>query len=121
MQPLKKFKILAITTLAVILLSTVVPTLTPNPGGSVQVSYNPPPGDIFHAPLSSMGLLRLSMAQANFSSTVATTAVTGTPGTVGPQDNRSNGTRSINQNAVRFINDTSYFPQSETTIAVDPA
>jgi hypothetical protein len=113
MMLLRNLKILMITALVVFLLPALVPTLRLDPAGPVRVSYNPPPGDVVHAPLSGMGLLRLSLAGANFNSSIPTIP------TPGPQNNRLNGTRSIDQNAIRFINDTSYFPQSETAIAVD--
>lgn len=38
-----------------------------------------------------------------------------------PQSNLASNLKTIHQNALRFIIDDSYFPQSETTIAVDPS
>src|SRR5438309_7521747 len=120
MKLLRIFKILAIMTLAV-LLTTLVITIVPPISVGAQVSYNPPPGDIFHAPLSDMGLLRLAQLQDNLTAMIGGLAASSsTSNASGPQVQRS-GLQSINQRALRFINDTSYFPQSETTIAVDPA
>src|SRR5438128_3791216 len=69
MKPLKVFKVLATMTLAVVLMPLVIPTFSPVSVGG-QVSYNPPPGDIFHAPLSGMGLLRLVQLQDNVSAVI---------------------------------------------------
>ena len=120
MKPLKVFKVLATMTLAVVLMPLVIPTLSPVSVGG-QVSYNPPPGDIFHAPLSGMGLLRLVQLQDNVSAMIGGSATSSSVSNPSGPQGRGNGLQSINQRALRFINDTSYFPQSETTIAVDPA
>ena len=114
MMILRNLKILMITALAVLLVPILVPTFSPVPSGPKPVSYNPPPADIVHSPLSGMGLLRFSLARPNFNSSALTVSAPGL------QNNHSNGTRTINQDAIRFINDTSYFSQSETSIAVDP-
>jgi hypothetical protein len=114
MTLLKKLKILVIIALAVFLMPVLFPTFSPTPAKPARVSYNPFPGDIFHAPLSDMGLLRITLFQGNLSS------LSSSASTPIPSSQRS-GLQSINQRALRFINDTSYFPQSETTIAVDPA
>lgn len=81
--------------------------------GSLRVSYNPPPGDIVHAPLSTMGLIAMSNALSQV--TGPTASLAGSPSSTVMQ----NGPQTISQNALRFINDTSYFPQGETSIAVD--
>src|SRR6266581_1235003 len=120
MKPLKVFKVLAMITLAVVLMPLVIPTLSPFSVGG-QVSYNPPPGDIFHAPLSGMGLLRLVQLQDNVSAMIGGSATSSSVSNPSGPQARGNGLQSINQRALRFINDTSYFPQSETTIAVDPS
>jgi hypothetical protein len=116
---LKIVKFPTITALAVVLLlPTLVPTLGPAPTGPARVSYNPAPGDIYHAPLSDMGLLGLSFVayHANFSTPVGPLVTASAASSSNPQ----NGPQTISQNALRFINDNSYFPQSETSIAVDP-
>ena len=80
-------------------------TVTPE----AAVSYNPGYAAKFHAPLSSMGLVALNNApprRANGDSRP------GPPPTDVP---------SVPVNAVRFTTDTSYLPQTETTIAVDPS
>src|SRR6266702_3948155 len=120
MKPLKVFKVLAIITLAVVLMPLVIPTLSPFSVGG-QVSYNPPPGDIFHAPISGMGLYRIVMLQDNVSAMIGGSATSSSVSNPSGPQARGNGLQSINQRALRFINDTSYFPQSETTIAVDPS
>ena len=110
-----------VVALAVFFLPSLLPNLSPAPLKPGRVSYNPPPGDAIHAPLSDMALLRLTLARANVS---FTGLLTGSPTSSvqnGPGINPQSGLRSINQPALRFINDTSYFPQTETTVAVDPA
>ena len=121
MKPFKKFKIIAMTALVVVLMPVVFPTLSPAPALPVRVSYNPPPGNIFHSPLSDMGLLRLILFQDNLSATMSGSAASSSASNPSGLKGQSSVLQSINQGALRFINDTSYFPQSETTIAVDPA
>jgi hypothetical protein len=118
MISLKKLRILIIIALAVFL----APMLAPAPHvapATPRVSYNLPPGDVVHAPLSGMGLITLARAQGNFTGAVGLSSdlSLGSSGSNG----RQNGLSSVRQNAVRFVNDTSYFPQTETTVAVDPA
>ncbi len=121
MNLLRKFKPIAITALVIILSTLAFPNLSPAPIGPVKVSYNPPPGNIFHSPLSNMGLLRLILFQDNLSASVNGASVSSIASNSGGFNGATSGPQSINQNTLRFINDTSYFPQSETTIAVDPA
>src|SRR2546425_5350041 len=73
------------------------------------VSYNPGYAAKFHAPLSSMGLVALNNAPPRRASGDSR------PGP-SPAD-----VPSVPVNAVRFTTDTSYLPQTETTIAVDPS
>ncbi len=83
----------------------------PSSVNPVMVSYNPSSGNRFHSPLSSMGLSGVIGAQ---------------PGTQGLNLTSSSssvnifGPQTIRQNSLRFISDTSTFPQSETTLAIDP-
>ena len=75
------------------------------------LSYNPGVAAKFHAPLSAMGVVAVNQAGA---------AIPRGPdlaNAVAP----SPDTTSVAVNGIRFINDTSYIPQSEETIAVDPA
>jgi hypothetical protein len=120
MKLLKGFKILAIITFSVFLMPVMLPSLSPDSVGA-RVSYNPPPGDVFHAPLSEMGLLRLVSLQDNLSAMIGGSAASSSVSTLVGSPGQRSGLQSINQRALRFINDTSFFPQSETTIAVDPA
>ena len=114
MKSLKTIKILTIVALAILILPSVIQTSsTPRPTGP-RVSYNPSPGDIFHAPLSDMGLIGFAQARPEISGLTGSSGTsTNTAGQPGPQ--------TISQNALRFINDASYFPQTETSVAVDPA
>ncbi len=75
------------------------------------LSYNPGTAAKFHAPLSSMAIVAINQGGAPLPRgvDVASPAVP-TPDLA-----------SIPVNGIRFINDTSYMPQSETTIAVDPS
>lgn len=75
------------------------------------VSYNSPPGNRFHAPLSDMAMIDFANATpvggpSVFSSTLATSSPLG---------------QGIRGNFLRFLTDQSYFPQTETSIAVDPS
>ena len=75
-----------------------------------MVSYNPAPANNFHAPLSSMALVSLTNATPAFEPSTLSNL----------QSNTASNLKPIQQNALRFIIDDSYFPQSETTISVDP-
>lgn len=100
---------------AVAALMVFAPSLSglhPNATASASISlasYNPTPVARFHAPLSDAGLEGLT--HAPIPSVVGVAA--GPAATTG-------GMSSVPSNALRFINDGSYMPQSETTIAVDP-
>lgn len=92
----------------------VLPSLTPispttNPGPKM-ISYNPGPASNFHAPLSSASIIAVTGAQPNVPTMSSSLS----------QSNNPSNLQTIHQNALRFINDSSYFPQSETSVAVDP-
>ena len=75
------------------------------------VSYNSGPASKYHAPLSAMGALGVDLAGSPIPrGTASAGPVTPTPDLA-----------SLPENGIRFVNDTSYMPQSETTIAVDPS
>jgi hypothetical protein len=106
-----RIKILTLAILGVLLLPVFLPTsptVNPHP---VMASYNPAPANRFHSPLSSMALIAVTGARPNLQSAASATARSTDPSSL----------KTIQQNALRFIIDNSYFPQSETTIAVDPA
>jgi hypothetical protein len=83
----------------------------------VMASYNPPPANKFHAPLSAMALVGFSGATPdvrglnNSSSSPSSSAAA----------SGQSSSLSIRTNALRFIRDNSSFPQSETAVAVDPS
>ncbi len=76
------------------------------------VSYNPAPANRFHAPLSSIATIALAKATPSVHSLAAIASPNVAVG--------GGGMTSVPINALRFINDNSYMPQSETTVAVDP-
>lgn len=98
--------------------SSRTPSISPSSNAYAQ-SYNPPPLNHFKAPLSTMAqvsLIKILGGQdVGFGAQV-------------PEVNQQVGSgnfgdpsmSSISTNAVRFIIDNSYIPQSETSIAVDP-
>jgi hypothetical protein len=83
-------------------------------------SYNPAPDNKFKAPISSVGLIGLNHPTPARSIDLSKLPTT-KPGFA--PDNSANNvvSNSVNSNALRFINDGSYFPQTETTVAVDPS
>ena len=82
-----------------------------------MASYNPAPANRFHSPLSAMAVLSISgMSAANITGLKSAAASASADSGRGQSAN----SQSIRTNALRFINDNSDFPQSETTIAVDP-
>lgn len=105
--------------LVVGVLLAVAGSAGPGPGASANVgalvSYNPAPLERFHAPLSAPGMLGamdigpdyLALVPANANGAAITA-----PNTA-PADMTS-----VPVNAVRFIQDGSYMPQSETTVGV---
>src|SRR5712664_928206 len=103
-------KVLTLTILGILIVPAFLPaTPTANPR-PFMASYNPAPADSFHAPLSSMALAAITGATPNVQSLTSSDS----------QSNMASNPKTIQQNALRFIIDDSYFPQSETTIAVDP-
>ncbi len=105
-----RYKILALSILGFLLLPAFIDVTPSTANNPVMASYNPPPADEFHSPLSSMALAAVTSATPSL-------LATSTPET---RSNRTSNLQTIKQNALRFIIDSSYFPQSETTIAVDP-
>jgi hypothetical protein len=113
MRSIKTFMIVTVAVLGLI----AVPGFTTGPSHLAKpatVSYNPPPANNFHAPLSAMAMLGISgISSANITglrSAIASSSAARA---------QSGISQSIRTNALRFINDNSDFPQSETTIAVD--
>ena len=93
-------------------LAVRLPTTNPNashPGPSL-VSYNQGIAAKYHPPLSSMGM-------------AAVNRLTGPPPRTGSVDRPAQkpDLASIAVNGFRFVNDSSYMPQTETTVDVDPA
>ena len=80
-------------------------TTSPSP----KVSYNPGKAAAFHAPLSQMGLIGFNQAPRP--------ATVPTP----PRTPSGSGPAGVPSGLTRFIDDASYMPQSETTLAVDPS
>lgn len=103
------FFLIAIASLSILAFPSLM-TSTSNNTSSLKVSYNPIQANNFHSPLSSMGLVGLTKAVPN-----AQTVASSSQGTA-----FGSGSTTVQQNALRFIIDNSYFPQSETTIAVNP-
>lgn len=89
------------------------PAASPTSVGAL-VSYNPAPLNRFHAPLSSPGILG---AMANGPDYLALVP-SNTNGAAGPTTNTDPGMADVSVNALRFIQDQSYIPQSETTVGV---
>ncbi|MBI3859163.1 MAG: exo-alpha-sialidase [Thaumarchaeota archaeon] len=88
------------------------PAQAANPSAAVgqAVSYNPGAASVYHAPISQMGLIAIMhsyLSLASASSPRTPLALTG-PDTVPT-------------GLTRFIEDSSYMPQSETAVAVDPS
>ncbi len=82
---------------------------------SALVSYNPAVASRFHAPISSTGLAGLTDAHPDYLALVPTGAnpLAAPSGGADPA-----GMTNVSVNAMRFIQDGSYIPQSETTIGV---
>ncbi len=79
-------------------------------GSAPPVSYNPAPAESYHAPLSGVGLIAATHA---YDGLRTSGALQGTSLSQG-------GGGTIPTGLVRFINDSSYMPQSETSVAVSP-
>jgi len=83
---------------------------TANPPGSSVVSYNQGIASKYHPPLSSMGMAAVNRVFGQLPQTERVASPTPNPELA-----------SIPVNGIRFVNDTSYLPQTETTVDVDPA
>lgn len=92
------------------MLPSMIPLGPTNHEGPVMASYNPPPASNFHAPLSIVSVIGLGGIQSNAQTAQSSNL----------HFNNDTNAQTIKQNALRFIIDSSYFPQSETTVAVDP-
>lgn len=114
MKALSYAKVLILVSLGAFLIPTYLLPNTTNNRDRPMASYNPPPANNFKAPLSSMALVAVTAATPNVQNLLASSSLSGHAS--GGQSNL----RPIQQNALRFIIDNTYFPQSETTIAVDP-
>ncbi len=79
------------------------------------VSYNYGTAAKFHAPLSAMGVAAVNLGGSPVIHGPDSASPVASPTTATPD------VASIPVNGIRFINDTSYMPQSETTVAVDPS
>jgi len=119
MDILRVVRILGIASLVILGAASSLPVLylrgptIPIP----NVSYNPAPADRFHAPLSSVGIIAIVNGTQYLTNPAPLAAVmVGSTGTF-PQ---KTGAETIRQNTLRFTTDQSYFPQSETSLAVDP-
>lgn len=111
MRVLNASKILILSSLGLLFVSAFIPPSSTINVRPVMASYNPAPANYFHAPLSSMALVAVTGARPNVQASTSSTSQS-----AGDQSSL----KTIKQNALRFINDSSYFPQSETSIAVDP-
>jgi hypothetical protein len=113
MRILNACKIITLLSLGLLLLPALIPTSPTTHVNPVMASYNPAPANNFHSPLSSAALIAVIGARPNAQSLTSLTTSS--------QSADPSSLRTIQQNAVRFIIDNSYFPQSETSIAIDPA
>ena len=104
------FKVLTIAFLGILAIPSFVQVGPIQKSSPLMVSYNPAPANNFHSPMSSIALLALMNATPSIHLSTSSN----------PQSNSPPNLKTIQQNALRFITDNSYFPQSETTIAVDP-
>jgi len=103
-------KVLTLSILGLLIIPGFLPVGTRVDDQPMMASYNPAPANNFHAPLSSVALVALTNA----------TPVLPTSASPSASPNNPSSLKTIQQNSLRFITDNSYFPQSETTIAVDP-
>lgn len=97
----------------------IVPSFTTrlsSPSVPTMASYNPAPANKFHSPLSAMAVLGIAGISGANKTGLKSAIASGFPSSSQGQGN----SQSIRTNAIRFISDNSDFPQSETTIAVDP-
>jgi hypothetical protein len=85
----------------------------PHPADA-RVSFNPSRLDRFHAPVSSVGYAALTHRLPPAPASGA--------GPAGPfADGAASAVSNVPVNAVRFVSDSSYVAQTETSVAVDPA
>jgi|GEM_PF-1981297 hypothetical protein len=105
--------VLGIASLSVLSLPSILSSNQRFPYSSAALSYNPAPANRFHSPLSSMGLIAVADALPAASSLSSTSAQ-------GVSGDLQGVVPSIQARATRFIEDSSYMPQSETSLAVDP-
>src|SRR5205809_871472 len=117
MAPLTKLKIPILVILAFLAMPAFVPSSSVDLQNTSKISYNAPEGDIVHAPLSGMGLITIALMR-NLTATPDFFKIT-TVGSTAPggSSNSQTGLKTIRQNALRFVNDTSYLPQTETLAA----
>ncbi|MBI3841003.1 MAG: hypothetical protein HY297_03490 [Thaumarchaeota archaeon] len=101
-------RVIALTLLSLLVLSSLPFQVARS---ADQVSYNPGPASVYHAPLSQMGLMAVAHSYRDVPSFLAQSGPL-----LGPSQPQS-----VDPGATRFINDSSYMPQSETTVAVDPS
>jgi hypothetical protein len=92
----------------------LIPTLVvAAPTSSYAASYNPAPANKFHVPISSTGLVENAIPNAlNIVQNVQPLS--------GSTSRKTSDPTTFPQNSLRFTNDQSYMPMSETTIAFDP-
>ncbi|QQG49117.1 MAG: hypothetical protein HY247_02040 [archaeon] len=84
--------------------------LAPAAGTPTGVSYNPGAASVYHAPLSQMGIVAVARSHVAGESLVYPTGSSNLASSL-----------SVPVSLTRFINDSSYTPQSETTLALDPS
>ncbi|MHB8567378.1 MAG: hypothetical protein ACYC7D_01255 [Nitrososphaerales archaeon] len=116
---LRRKTIVPLLAAAFVFLAFTLPSVLGIAGTSTTVvadafSYNSIPGTQFHAPVSQMSAMRLTSNQKG------APLETSQQVTLAPNTAQSEGDISLYPAALRFINDSSYMPQSETSLAVDP-
>ena len=87
----------------------------PAQGIGALISYNPAPVNRFHAPLSTPGVLGAMANGPDYLALVPSNGNTAQGPTTSPDPG---GMTSVPVNALRFIQDGSYIPQTETSVAV---
>jgi hypothetical protein len=107
------FSFSAIAILASLIIVSA-PVFTP---AAQALSYNPPGAANYHAPLSTMGLIAVTGAENSLNQQVNNGKASTAGSSNDPAPIASDMT-TIPHNGVRFINDTSYMSQSETSVAV---
>ena len=116
MRLIKTFMIITIIALGLLMSPGITPRRS-SPSSPLMASYNPAPASRFHSPLSSMAVLGITgLSGVNITGLRSAMA-----SAQAASNQRQVNNSSIRTNSLRFINDNSDFPQSETTIAVDPS